>query len=190
MTQSDATPYPLTIRAEFAERLDRWLFLIKWLLIIPHVIVLVFLWIGVIFSWLYSMFAILFTGVYPRGPFNYNVKVLRWTWRVGFYSYQALGTDKYPPFTLDKRDDYPADLDVPYPYRLNKGQALFQWWLLAFPHHVILGFLRGGFMWAGFKGFDFFGGGLQFVAVVFGAIGHLFTGKWPDDLRKLAMDIN
>ena len=86
MAQAIPSPYPVTIRGELTEPINRWLFLVKWLLIIPHLVVLVFLYIGLIVAWIISLFAILFTGRYPRGLFDFNVGVLRWSWRVGFYS--------------------------------------------------------------------------------------------------------
>ena len=173
--------YPVTLTGELSASISPVLWLIKWLLLIPHVFVLAFLWAGFAISWLISLFAILFTGRYPRGLFDYNVGVLRWSWRVAFYSYDALGTDEYPPFSLQP-GGYPADLQVRYPERLSPGLALVKWWLLAIPHYIIVGIFQGG---AGF-----YEVGLTPILTFFAAVALLFTGRYPEDLFRLIMGMN
>ena len=87
-------PYP-----DAKNGLNRWLPLVKWLLAIPHYILLVFLWIAAVVSVVIAWFAILFTGRYPRGLFDFVLGVFRWTNRVGGYAF-ILITDEYPPFRL------------------------------------------------------------------------------------------
>jgi len=82
-----------------ARQMSRWLPLVKWILAIPHYVVLVFLWVGAIFVVVAAWFAILFTGTYPRSLFDYVVGVLRWSNRVNGYAF-TLVTDQYPPFSL------------------------------------------------------------------------------------------
>jgi hypothetical protein len=89
-----AIPYP-----EVREELNRWLPLVKWLLAIPHYLVLVLLSVGVVVCVVLAWFAILFTGRYPRTLFDFVVGVLRWSLRVGSYAV-LLVTDRYPPFRL------------------------------------------------------------------------------------------
>ncbi len=85
---------------EVQRDLNRWLPLVKWLLAIPHYVVLFFLWIGLVIVVVIAWFAILFTGRYPRGLFTYVEGVARWTYRVTAYAL-LLNTDQYPPFELD-----------------------------------------------------------------------------------------
>jgi Domain of unknown function (DUF4389) len=137
-----------------------------------------------------AFFAVLFTGRYPRGLFEFNVGVLRWTWRVGFYSYGALGTDKYPPFTLEDAPDYPARLEVAYPESLSRGLVLVKWWLLAIPHYLVIAVFVGG-AWAG-AGIDrlYGGGGLVGLLVVFAGIMPLFTSRYPKPLYDFVFGMN
>ena len=183
-----ATPsaYPLRLDGQLDEPLSRWLWLVKWLLVIPHVFVLVFLWIAFMLLSVVVFFAILVTGRYPRGIFDFNVGVLRWTWRVGFYSYSALGTDRYPPFTLADVPDYPARLEVEYPQSLSRGLVLVKWWLLALPQYLIVGVFAGG-AWAGWNAANdswgwTSGGGLIGLLVFIAGVILLFTGRHPRSL--------
>ena len=133
---TDST-YPVSVEGELDPALSRWLWLVKWLLVIPHLIILFFLWVAFIVLTIVAFFAILFTSKYPRGIFDFNVGVQRWTWRVGYYSYSALATDRYPPFSLSSRD-YPANLEVEYPESLSRGLVLIKWWLRAIPHYLVV----------------------------------------------------
>ena len=156
----------------------------KWLLLIPHVVVLAFLWVAFWVLTVIAFFAILFTGRYPRGIFDFNLGVLRWTWRVAFYGYSALGTDRYPPFSLDEVPDYPARLDIAYPERLSRGLVLVKWWLLALPHYVVIGFFLGaGSAFAISSGatdsVSIASGGLVGVLVFFAGVVLLFRNRYP-----------
>ena len=170
--------------------LSRWLWLVKWILAIPHYFLLVFLAFAFALTTVIAGFAILFTGRYPRSLFTFNVGVLRWSWRVGFYSYSALGTDKYPPFTL-ARTDYPADFDIEYPQRLNRGLVLVKWWLLAIPHYLLLAAISGPvLLWRWGEGADRAGLSLVGVLVLIAGIALLFTAKFPGGIFNLVVGIN
>ena len=189
--------YPLRLEGDLDPDLSRWVWLFKWLLAIPHFILLFFLWIAFFVVSVIAFFAILFTGRYPRGLFDFNVGVIRWSWRVAFYSYSALGTDRYPPFSLHDAD-YPARLDVAYPERLSRGLVLVKWWLLAIPQYIVVGILGTGLWWsggwAGSGGYEHWGArggsGLLGVLVLFAAVYLLFTGRYQRDLFRLIMGLN
>ncbi len=188
---SEQVAYPVSIRGELTQPPSQGWWLLKWLLAIPHYIILVFLWIAFCVVWVIALFAILFTGRYPRGLFDFNVGVLRWSWRVGFYTYQANGTDKYPPFTLESVDDYPADLEVVYPERLSQGLVLVKWWLLAIPHLIVVSIFAGGWGWGwGQLLWSGEGTGLVTLLVIIASVILLFTGKYNQDIFKLVMGMN
>jgi hypothetical protein len=95
----DAGQYPyVTYEVEYPQQLSRGLIFVKWLLAFPHYVALWVLYIIACFAWIIAWFAILFTGVFPRGMFDFLVGVLRWGYRVG--AYVALMRDEYPPFSL------------------------------------------------------------------------------------------
>jgi hypothetical protein len=188
------TLYPVAVAGELQPDVSRWLWLVKWLLAIPHYIVLFFLWIAFGLLTIVAAFAILFTERYPRGIFDFNVGVLRWTWRVWFYSYWANGTDRYPPFTLDEAPDYPARLAVAYPERLNRWLWLVKW-LLAIPHLILVGLFVGGWGWGwswgandDWAGWGF--AGLVGILVLIASVILLFTGRYPPTLFNFALGLD
>ena len=187
---------PVRVEASIDSPLSQWLWLVKWFLAIPHFIVLAFLWIAFALLTVIAGFAILFTGRYQRGIFDFNVGVLRWTWRVLFYAGPGgLGTDRYPPFTTDQAGDYPATLNVAYPERLSRGLVLVKWWLLAIPHYLVLGFIAGGgaaWWWRDVwqSGGGLWSGGLLAVLVLIAAVVLLFTGRYPQSLFALIIGLN
>jgi hypothetical protein len=190
---SAASPYPVHVEGRLDPGLSRWLWLVKWILAIPHYIVLFFLLVAYLAVTVIAFFAILITGRYPRGLFDFNVGVLRWAWRVGFYTFDANGTDRYPPFTLG-RTDYPADFDVEYPARFSRGLVLVQWWLLALPQYLVIGFFNGGDLGFGAStdiGNNFnYAGGLIFLFVLYASVALLFTNRYPGGLFDLIVGLN
>ncbi|MEC3852095.1 DUF4389 domain-containing protein [Paenarthrobacter ureafaciens] len=188
---------PVRLTGHVDAGLSRELWLVKWLLAIPHFFVLFFLWFAFAVTTVVAWFAILFTGRYPQSLFHFNVGVLRWTWRVAFYAYAAGGTDKYPPFTLEQAD-YPAALDVQYPQRLPRGLVLVKSWLLLIPHWLVIGAVTGSATWAwrtqdGPAGVvTERGGGLSLLAllVLIALVILLFSGRYPRPLFAFIMGIN
>jgi hypothetical protein len=192
MTSSSV--YPVAVEGRLDPQLSRWQWLVKWLLVIPHAIVLVLLWFAYSVVTFIAFWAILFTGRYPRSLFEFNAGVLRWSWRVGFYSYSALGTDRYPPFTLEDVPDNPARLQIEYPASLSRGLVLVKWWLLAIPHYIVVGIFAGG-AWATWNAASdhsawTWGGGLIGLLVCFAGIALLFTGRYPRPIFDFVMGMN
>ena len=179
-----APVYPVRVDGALDRHLSRWLWLVKWFLAIPHYVVLAFLWLAFAVLSVVAFLAILFTGRYPRAIFDFNVGVLRWTWRVQYYSYGALATDRYPPFSLRDDPAYPARLQVEYPQRLSRGLVMVKWWLLAIPHYVVVGLFVGGTYVA------WHGGGLIDILVLIAAVIVAVTGSYPEPVFDFVLGMN
>lgn len=164
---------PLSIKGELTEPLSRWLWIVKRFLLIPHDIALIFLWIAFAIVWIIALFAILFTGRYPRRLFYFNVGVIRWTWRVEFYGHFAFATDKYPPFNM-KAGGYPADFDVTYPDNLSRGLVLIKWWLLAVPQYLVVIIFAD----------------LILLLTLYAGIAILFKRQYPKNIFSFVMGMN
>jgi hypothetical protein len=184
-----ATSNPVRLEGELQPGLSRGLWLVKWLLLIPHLMVLGFLWSAFVVLTVVAFVNQLRGGRYPRRIFDFNLGVLRWTWRVNFYGYGALGTDRYPPFTLGPAPDYPARLEIDYPEEQNTGQGLLSAWLAGIPQYLIAGILGGGagIGWAAehsmFTGMI---GILVFVA----ALALAFRGEYPRTVFDIVIGLN
>ncbi len=105
--------YPVRLDAERQPEYNRFLPLVKWLLAFPHYIVLALIGIGAFFAIVIAFFAVLITGRFPRGLFDFVAGTLRWGYRV--FAYVYLLTDEYPPFSLGLEPDYPVRVEIDYP---------------------------------------------------------------------------
>jgi hypothetical protein len=171
----------VVVEGHLDAELSRWRWLVKWFLVIPHLIVLCALWLVFAVLTVVAGVSIAFTGTYPRAIFDFNLGVLRWTWRVQFYAF-TLGTDRYPPFTLDAVPDYPAQLDIEYPTQLSRGLVWVKWWLLAIPHYLIVAALTGGLG-------PRYGGGLIGILCLIAGVTLAVTRRYPLRLFDFVMGL-
>ena len=166
MSTAEST-YPLVFDVEYPERLSRWLIFVKWLLAIPHLIILYALIAVAEIITVIAWFAILFTGRYPKGMFDFVVGILRWDHNVT--AYIALLRDDYPPFSLSA-GQYPVTYDVEYPERLSRLLIFFKW-LLVIPNLIVLALV----------------GIAYFVTLIIAWFAILFTGRYPEGLFRFAV---
>lgn len=129
-----AGTYPVQVDADLLPEYSRFMPLVKWLLLIPQYIVLFFLGIGAMFVIFIAFFAILFTGKFPKGMWDYLVGVHRWGLRVGAYA--LLVSDKYPPYTMDEQPEDTVRLNAAYPESVERWRP-FVAWLLIIPYFFV-----------------------------------------------------
>ncbi len=164
-SQSRLTNFPLGIGMFIRE-----------ILLIPHLIILYFLQLVGSIVYVIATFAILFTGRYPQGLFNFYVGYTRWTNNI--YSYLLGLHDKYPPFGMDPQSDYPLTFSVEYPGQLSRILnfpfiGLFIKFLLTIPHWVILAFL---FL-------------VAIILLFIAQFAILFTGSFPAGMHKFMVGV-
>jgi hypothetical protein len=161
--------YPVHLDIDRQEEYSRFYPLVKWLAVIPNVIVLVFVGIAALIVHLIAFFAVLFTARYPRGMFDFVVGVMRWGERAGAYLY--LMTDRYPPFSTKDDPSFPVRFNIDYPEPgVDRWRPLVHW-LLIIPYAIVaavLGYLAGI---------------VSFIALF--AI--LFTKRFPEGMFNLVL---
>ncbi len=132
-----APGYPLRYDVEYPERLSRWLIFVKWLLALPHFLILYALNSVSSVITLIAFFAILFTRRYPRGLFDFAVNINRWN--ANAMAYIMLFRDEYPPFSWEP-GQYAVTYEMRYSEEMGRWMPLVKW-LLAVPHFIVLLFL-------------------------------------------------
>jgi hypothetical protein len=155
-----AADYPVRFDVEYPERLSRWKIFVKWLLAIPHFIIVYLLQIVAGVMIFIGFFAILFTKKWPRGMFDFLVQIERWTMNTVVYAL-TLQRDEYPPFSGDA-GEYPVRLEIDYDENLSRW-LIFVKWLLILPHLIVLTFLAIA----------------AYVVVFIAFFAILFTGRYP-----------
>ena len=161
MTSGAMDDYPVTFDVAYPESPNRWLILIRWLLAIPHYIVLSLLSILAGVVWVISFFTILFARTYPDSLYSFMVGVHRWNANLGAY---ILFHDRYPPFSMGESDYEGVTFAVERP-DFNRWLVLIKW-LLMIPHAIVLYFLSI----------------IAMVAAIALVLAVLFTGRYPRGL--------
>ncbi len=170
---ADATPaqsYPVTFDVEYPGELSRWLIFVKFILVIPHLIILYGLGVAANMITFVAFFIILFTKRYPQELFEFVVNINRWNANV--YTYTFLMRDEYPPFSWDA-GQYPVEYNVEYPEELSRW-LIFVKWILAIPHFIVLMLLGIAALFAT-------------IAVWFAI---LFTKRYPESLFTFLVGVN
>ena len=185
--------YGVRMTARREPELSRWLWIVKTILLIPHYIILAFLWLAVLVLTFIGYFVVLFAGKFPKSFHTFNVGVLRWGWRVGYYGHGVFGTDKYPPFALRDIPEYPARLEIDYPESIPRWR--FFSWILAIPHLLIVGAFTGPAVltstyYTRDGGVQVTGIGLMTVLALSAVIWLLVTKKYPKGLYDFLLGIN
>jgi hypothetical protein len=161
--------YPVVVDCERQDEYNRFLPLVKWLLALPHYIVLFFLVIGVFFAKIIAFFAVIITRNYPQGIFGFVTGVLRWSWNVNAYVF--LLTDRYPPFSLEQEADHPVEFEIAYPADgVARWRPLVQW-LLIIPFAIVAAVLVA----------------VAEVVALIGVFVILFTKNLPEGMFKLIL---
>ncbi len=160
-------PGVVTFDVEYPEHLSRGLIFIKWLLVLPHFFILYFLGLASAIVTFIAWFAILFTGRYPRGLWEFNLMYQRWSMNAS--AYFLLKRDEYPPFAAGP---YPVHLNVEYPEHLSRW-LIFVKWLLIIPHLIVLSVL----------------GLAAYVVLWIAWFAILFTGHYPKGLFDFAVGV-
>jgi hypothetical protein len=155
--------YPVRLEIDYLAQPGRLSTFFRGLLVIPHLIALTFVGIGALFAILIAWVAVLFTGRFPQGLFDFVVGVMRWGARVSAYMF--LMTDRFPPFSLAEHPEYPARLEVDYPGELARWRPLVNW-LLVIPF--------------GYAASALLGAAYFVVMVAWFAI--VFTGRYPEGM--------